>query len=107
MASCAIPGWYAPVQIGGRRYIDGGTWSTTNVDLLATESLDEVYVLAPMASFVDDHPAAGSRPGSSAGVRRQVTRRLLSEAAEGHAGPARRSPCSRPDPRTSRPSART
>src|SRR4051812_50209501 len=25
MASCAIPGWFAPVSINGRRYVDGGT----------------------------------------------------------------------------------
>jgi NTE family protein len=79
MASCAIPGWYAPVQIGSRRYIDGGAWSTTNVDLLAAEGLDEVYVVAPMAAFVDDHPhRLASRVERR--VRRQVTRRLLNEA---------------------------
>lgn len=79
MASCAIPGWYAPVKIGGRRYIDGGAWSTTNVDLLATESLDEVYVLAPMAAFVDDNPHRLATRFERR-VRRQVTRRLLNEA---------------------------
>src|SRR4029434_8874067 len=33
-ASCAIPGFYRPVEIGGRRYVDGGTYSTSNLDLL-------------------------------------------------------------------------
>jgi NTE family protein len=79
MASCAIPGWYAPVHIGGRRYIDGGAWSTTNVDVLATEGLDEVYVIAPMAAFVDDHPQRLATRVERR-VRRQVTRRLLNEA---------------------------
>ncbi len=55
-ASCAIPGWYAPVVIGSRRYVDGGACSSTSVDLLAGLGLDEVYVLAPMAAFVLDHP---------------------------------------------------
>jgi NTE family protein len=78
-ASCSIPGWYAPVAIGERRYVDGGACSTTNVDLVADQGLDEVYVLAPMASFVPD------RPRRLAGrierrVRRQVTRRMLHEA---------------------------
>ncbi|MDQ1641126.1 MAG: hypothetical protein QOJ90_477 [Actinomycetota bacterium] len=88
MASCAIPGWYAPVVIGGRRYVDGGACSTTNVDLLAQEALDEVYVLAPMASFVTDRPrAVGARLERR--LRRQVTRRLLHEAAKvGAAGAA-------------------
>ena len=78
-ASCAIPGWYAPVLIDGRRYIDGGALSSTSADLLAAEDLDDVYVLAPMAAFVPD------RPRTVAGrlerrLRRQVTRRLVTEA---------------------------
>ena len=56
MASCAIPGWYQPVAIGDHRYIDGGTWSSTNIDLMAGLGLDEVYVLAPQASFDLDAP---------------------------------------------------
>ena len=33
-ASCAIPGFYHPVEIGGRRYVDGGIYSTSNLDLV-------------------------------------------------------------------------
>lgn len=79
MASCAIPGWYAPVSIGARRYVDGGTLSTTSVDLLARDQLDEVYVLAPMASFVSDSPRQIAARLERR-IRRRVTRRLLSEA---------------------------
>ena len=56
MASCAIPGWYQPVMIHERRYIDGGTWSSTNIDLMTGLGLDEVHVLAPQASFDLDAP---------------------------------------------------
>lgn len=80
-ASCAIPGWYAPVRIDGRRYVDGGTLSPTSADLLAAADLEEVYVLAPMASFVTDRP----RPLAARlerRVRRQVTRRLIAEARQ-------------------------
>jgi NTE family protein len=56
MASCAIPGWYHPVTIGEHRYIDGGTWSSTNIDLMTGLGMDEVYVLAPQASFDLDAP---------------------------------------------------
>ena len=56
MASCAIPGWYQPVAVGDHRYIDGGTWSSTNIDLMTGLGLDEVYVLAPQASFDLDAP---------------------------------------------------
>ncbi|MCE5289560.1 MAG: patatin-like phospholipase family protein [Nocardiaceae bacterium] len=49
-ASWAIPGWYPPVKIDGRRYIDGGAVSTGSADLLAHLGLDEVVIVAPMAS---------------------------------------------------------
>jgi NTE family protein len=32
LASCAIPWVFAPVEIGGRAYVDGGVWSVTNLD---------------------------------------------------------------------------
>src|SRR5262249_55118417 len=47
-ASCAIPGWFAPVRIGGVRYIDGGAHSLTNVTRLARAGVDLVLVSAPM-----------------------------------------------------------
>jgi NTE family protein len=78
-ASCAIPGWYAPVHIGGRRYVDGGTLSSTSADLLAAERLDEVYVLAPMASFVPDHPRQVTARLERR-LRRQVTRHVVQES---------------------------
>jgi NTE family protein len=56
VASCSIPGWYEPKVIGERRYIDGGVRSSTSLDLLARLDLDEVYVLAPMASYEPDRP---------------------------------------------------
>lgn len=79
MASCAIPGWFRPVQIDGRLYVDGGTCSSTSVDLLAGQELDEVFVVAPMVSFAMDRPSS-----VFARIERrwrvQVTRRCLREA---------------------------
>lgn len=49
-ASCAIPGFYQPVRIGGRRYVDGGTHSTSNLDLLRGQELDLVLCLNPLSS---------------------------------------------------------
>lgn len=83
MASCAIPGWYAPVVIGGRRFVDGGAWSSTNVDLVAGSGLDEVFVLAPMVSFSLDHPAPW-RTRAERYWRHRVTRRCLREVAKVH-----------------------
>jgi NTE family protein len=50
-SSCAVPGVYPPVTIGGRRYMDGGIRSETNADLAAGASavivLDAVGHLTP------------------------------------------------------------
>jgi NTE family protein len=56
VASCSIPGWYEPATIGGRRYVDGGVWSMTSLDVLGGTDVTDVYVLAPMASTEPDHP---------------------------------------------------
>ena len=80
-ASCSIPGWYAAAEIGGRRYVDGGICSPTSVDVLVPLGLDEVFVLAPMASFAFDRPRS---PGArlERRVRRALTKRMLREAAK-------------------------
>jgi NTE family protein len=48
-ASSAIPGYFAPVTIHGRRYVDGGVHSPTNADVLRREQLDIVLVSSPMS----------------------------------------------------------
>jgi NTE family protein len=48
-ASCAIPGFFAPVAIEGVRYVDGGVHSPTNADLVAGLGLDLVVVSSPMS----------------------------------------------------------
>jgi NTE family protein len=78
-ASCAIPGWYAPVVINGRSYVDGGTYSPTSADVLTDAGLDEVWVLAPMVSFAVDRPRSPVARVERR-FRRAATRRLLSEA---------------------------
>lgn len=79
MASCAIPAWFAPVRINGRDYVDGGTWSATNADLVAGQGLDEVYVLAPMVSYHLDRPTH-LLTRLERRWRLQVTKRCLKEA---------------------------
>jgi NTE family protein len=81
MSSCAIPGWYAPVTIDGRRYVDGGTCSPTSLDLVAGRGLDEVVVLAPMVSFDYDDPATLVGRVERR-FRRVLTKRVLHEAAK-------------------------
>jgi NTE family protein len=48
-ASCAVPGIWPPVTIDGRRYVDGGIRTSTNVDL--AKGMDVVLVLAPVADL--------------------------------------------------------
>jgi len=45
-ASCAVPGVWPPVTIGGRRYVDGGVRSIVNTDLAG--GYEQVVVVAPM-----------------------------------------------------------
>jgi len=52
-ASSAIPGWFAPVRIGGEDYVDGGGHSSTNADVAAGLGFDVVIVIAPMAGSGD------------------------------------------------------
>jgi NTE family protein len=49
-ASCAVPGFFAPVEIDGELYIDGGVASPTNADILRYHDLDLVIALSPMSS---------------------------------------------------------
>jgi NTE family protein len=48
-ASSAIPGYFVPVVVDGERYIDGGTHSPTNADVLVGAGLDVVVIIAPMS----------------------------------------------------------
>lgn len=48
-ASCAIPGWFRPVVVGGQHYVDGGAHSPTNLDVVAGGGYDVVVVSSPMS----------------------------------------------------------
>jgi NTE family protein len=78
-ASCAIPGFYHPVTIAGRRYVDGGLWSTSNLDIVRNAGLDLVICLNPTSSL---HPPFAWNPAEriAAGMRKLSGRRLGSEA---------------------------
>jgi NTE family protein len=81
LASCAIPGWITPQVIGGRRYVDGGISSSTSLGLLArpgAPELDEVFVLAPLASHAYDRPT-DPVAGVERRVRHLITRWLDAE----------------------------
>jgi NTE family protein len=50
LASCAVPWLFAPVEIGGREYVDGGVWSLTNLDAAPGGRGAHVLCLAPTAA---------------------------------------------------------
>lgn len=79
-ASCAAPGFFPPVTIGDRRYVDGGAVSVTNADVLVRSGFDEVLVLAPMATFARP-PRWSAFARADWQLRRRFTRRLAVEAA--------------------------
>ena len=78
-SSCAIPGFYHPVCVEGRRYVDGGVCSMSNLDLLAGRGLDLVICLNPTSSMAE---VAGGTPAERVGglVRGLSGRRLGREA---------------------------
>ncbi|HLM63425.1 MAG TPA: patatin-like phospholipase family protein [Acidimicrobiales bacterium] len=71
-ASCAVPGYFRPVRIDGRPYIDGGVRSPTNADVLRRRELDLAVVISPMS---------GRELGLGAGdaIRRRARRQLRHE----------------------------
>jgi NTE family protein len=80
-ASCAIPGFFSPVPVAGRFYVDGGLHSLSNLDLLARRRLDVVVALNPMGGTP---PRRGRSPVGrlTAAMRRRSARQFAAEAAE-------------------------
>lgn len=71
-ASCAVPGYFAGVNIDGEVYVDGGAISATNADLLARHGVDVAIVLSPMTGN-------GLRPSVSQLIRAACRRTLDQE----------------------------
>jgi NTE family protein len=75
LASCAIPGYFAPITIGGVEYFDGGVHSSTNADVLRAQGLDTVIVISSMSA------THGRAIGADGLLRWSVHRRLQREIA--------------------------
>lgn len=73
-ASCAVPGSWPAVPIGGASYMDGGIRSMTNADMAS--GYGTVVVLAPLG-FRDDNPVSGHL--------RQELRALRMDGSRAHA----------------------
>ena len=55
-ASCAVPGAWPPVPIGGQLYMDGGIRSLTNADM--AQGAERVIVIAPLG-WAEGNPVSG------------------------------------------------
>jgi NTE family protein len=64
-ASCAVPSVFRPVEIDGRRYVDGGAWSITNLDAAPAHRDTHVLCLTVTGGRIDT---------SAAGLLRAATR---------------------------------
>jgi NTE family protein len=74
-ASCAVPGYFRPVPIGGRDYVDGAAWSLNNLDVAPAGRRTELLCLSPTAGLPVD---AGSPLGL---IRAALRSRQLVEVA--------------------------
>ena len=83
-ASSAIPGYFRPVVIDNFRYVDGGTHSPTNADLLEDRDLDLIVVVAPMS--VDSYSNGWMTTNGVLRMfwRSQVQREVLDLRERGH-----------------------
>jgi NTE family protein len=90
-ASCAVPVVWPPVTAGGRRWMDGGSRSTTNIHLARGHR--SIVAISPIPKAVGPHPsaprqaaeraAAGARVSllaPDAAARRAMGRNLLDDS---------------------------
>lgn len=75
-ASCAVPGYFRPVEIDGTSYVDGGIHSPTNATALSGGELDLAIICSPMSTR-DPKPL-----GPVAWARRYASSKLRREVAE-------------------------
>jgi NTE family protein len=68
-ASCAIPGVFRPLEADGRRYVDGGAWSPTNMDAVEVSRGDRVLCLNPTGSL---RPSVGTPAGAFGPLSRGI-----------------------------------
>jgi NTE family protein len=79
-ASWGLPSWLPAVEVDGRRYVDGGLLSPVSPDLTIGLGLDELVVLAPMASSDPGRPVGALAAGERL-IRRRMTKILDKEVA--------------------------
>ena len=84
-ASCAIPTFFAPVEVDDVRFVDGGAHSLTNADLIAGIGLDLVVVSSPM-SIAGERAPTRSRPAFAPPRAVRTGSRGRADSPVGYAG---------------------
>jgi NTE family protein len=82
LASCSIPGVFAPVRIDGHEYVDGGVWSPTNLDATPVGRGTQVLCLNPTASLAASRTAFGALRAFSQSAALAETLALRARGAE-------------------------
>jgi NTE family protein len=72
-ASCAVPGIFRPVTIGGRVHVDGGAWSLTNLDVAPVGRDTHVLCLSVAGGRADASPAGLMRAAARPAVALEAT----------------------------------
>ena len=73
-ASCAIPGFFSPVDIEGTAYVDGGVHSPTNTDVLLDKAAGALPTLVVVSSPMSQ---SGQAPRNATTVVRRWSSALL------------------------------
>ncbi len=82
-ASCAIPGYFAPVRHRGRRYVDGGIRSADNAHLLVGQGLDIAVICSPLSIDAFEPPFSPVTSALRMSPRRRLGYALRALEAEG------------------------
>ena len=76
-ASSSIPGYFSPVSLGGRQFVDGGIHSASNADLVAGLFFDLVIISSTLSVEGRESPLAKARD-----LNRAWHNRVLGEEVE-------------------------
>jgi NTE family protein len=77
LSSTAIPGFFPPVKLDGRQYVDGGIVSATSLDLAVDAGCETILCVAPLGYRMD--PDARQRVLSSPLLVRNLFARQLAK----------------------------
>lgn len=81
-ASCALPIYFPPAEIGDRRYADGGLRAVLALDVAAEFAPDAVFAVMVGPSFYDEPPSDGAPQPPLLRAHNQALRILMAAQVE-------------------------